>query len=322
MTNRRLYETAETVVYDPVAANRNATRASLHSLGFRNVDGAASLDLLADRLRSKAPDLLIAEVAGSEAETCSLIQSMRQGTLGENPFSIVIMTTWRRDGTIVGQVLNSGADDLVARPVSTANLGERIRLLCERRKGFVVTSDYIGPDRRRDPRGNGTECLEVPNPLKFKGQDTVSEDEAFRLFAEAVQTGKEKINLEKLRRDSVQLCLQWKMLEQRTPGARDFCDILGRIDRITSEMLRRAVAANQDNVVEWCESLTESAKAIANILEISRKSGTPGDIKAPLGLLGHAAMALGQMFAPGETTPAQLVELDEIVSRKTKSFAA
>ena len=322
MTNKRLYETAETLVYDPVAANRNATRASLHALGFRNVEGSASLELLAERLRSRSPALLIAEVAGSEAETCALVQSVRQGTLGENPFVVVIMTTWRRDGTIVGQVLNSGADDLVARPVSTANLSDRIRLLAERRKGFVVTSDYIGPDRRRDPRGNGSECLEIPNPLKFKGNDSVTEEETIKRLAEAVHSGKEKINLEKLRRDSVQLCLQWKMLDQRTPNARDFGEILARIEHIASEMLRRAVAANQEGVVEWCDSLAESTKTIAQLMELAKKSGTLGDYKAPLGLLGHAAMALGQMFAPGETAPAQLVELDQIVSRKTKSYAA
>src|SRR5258707_1107960 len=95
------------------------------------------------RLRNRAPDLLLGEVAGSENETCALVQSIRQGTLADNPFMVIIVTTWRRDGTIVGQVLNSGADDLVARPVSTTSLGERIRLLVERRKGFVVTMDYI-----------------------------------------------------------------------------------------------------------------------------------------------------------------------------------
>jgi len=137
-----------------------------------------------------------------------------------------------------------------------------------------------------------------------------------------VHSGKKKINLEKLRRDSVQLCLQWKMLDQRTPAARDFAEILTRIERIGSEMLRRAVAANQESVVEWCESLAESAKTIGQLVELSRKSGTADDYRAPLGLLGHAAMALGQMFAPGEVMPSQLVELDRIVTNKTKFAAA
>src|SRR6516164_10733245 len=151
---KRPYETADTLVYDPVASNRNATRASLHSLGFRRVDLAASLDILLDRLRTSTPDLLLLEVAGAENEVCQLVQSVRQGRVGANPFILVMATTWRRDGTIVNQVVNSGADDLVARPISTSLLGERIRSLVERRKPFVITSDYIGPDRRRDPGRN------------------------------------------------------------------------------------------------------------------------------------------------------------------------
>src|SRR6185437_15078655 len=141
MASKRLYETAETLVYDPVASNRNASRASLHSIGFRKVELAASLEILHERLRVRAPDLLLAEVAGSENEVCALVQAVRRGTVGDNPFIVIVVTTWRRDGTIVGQVVNSGADDLIARPVSTTILGERIKALIERRKGFVITSD-------------------------------------------------------------------------------------------------------------------------------------------------------------------------------------
>jgi PleD family two-component response regulator len=73
-----------------------------------------SLDMLADCLNEKSPDLMFAEVSGAETEVCNLIQTVRQGLLGKNPFIVAIVTTWRRDGTIVSKVLNSGADDLVA----------------------------------------------------------------------------------------------------------------------------------------------------------------------------------------------------------------
>ncbi len=149
----RPYDTAETLVYDPIASNRNATRASLHSLGFRKVDLAASLEILHERLRVSSPDLLLCEVAGAEIEVCQVVQSIRQGRIGSNPFILVMVTTWRRDGSIVSQVVNSGADDLVARPISTALLGERIKAQVERRKPFVVTSDYIGPDPTRSRSG-------------------------------------------------------------------------------------------------------------------------------------------------------------------------
>ncbi len=40
---RLSYETAETLVYDPVPANRTATRAVLFTLGFRNIETVATV---------------------------------------------------------------------------------------------------------------------------------------------------------------------------------------------------------------------------------------------------------------------------------------
>src|SRR3954468_22476704 len=119
MITRRFFESAELLIYDPVAANRNATRASLHSLGFRKVEGAPTLEALSSRLRSVPPDLLVAEISGGEHGICSLIQSVRRGELGDNPFIVILATTWRRDGSLITQAVNSGSDDLVARPIST-----------------------------------------------------------------------------------------------------------------------------------------------------------------------------------------------------------
>jgi response regulator RpfG family c-di-GMP phosphodiesterase len=324
MTAKRFYESARVLVYDPVSSNRNATRASLLSLGYRNVESLPDIDMLTYRLRKDAPDLLVAEVAGAESETCALIQAIRQGRLGENPFVLVVVTTWRRDGSIIGQVLNSGADDLVARPVSTTALGERVRLLCERRKGFVVTSDYIGPDRRRDGRvGPQAECLEAPNPLKLKSLEHLSEDEIVRQMAESVQQGKEKLNLQKVRRDAVQLCVQWRMLEQRAPGAHDFCEILPRIARLADEMKRRALIAKHEAAQEWCQSILQSIHGLTELGEHEAQSEPRAEYRPLLKLLGHASLTLGQMFAAADVEPARLVELDRIVAeRRGRSVAA
>ncbi|HXJ01709.1 MAG TPA: hypothetical protein VNH44_10830 [Micropepsaceae bacterium] len=324
MIGKRLYETARVLVYDPVAPNRNGTRASLFSLGYRNVETVPALDLLTTRLQKDSPDLLLAEVAGAEVETCALVQAIRQGRLGHNPFIVVVVTTWRRDGSIIGQVLNSGADDLVARPVSATALGERIRLLIERRKGFVVTSDYIGPDRRRNTRAAepGVECMETPNPLKLRTLDHLSEEEIAREITESVQKGKETLNLEKLRRDAVQLCLQWRMLEQRHPGARDFCEILPRIGRLVAEMKRRVVLTKQDAAQEWCDSIIQSIQNLTALGERDSQSEFAPDYRSLLKLLGHASLTLGHMFAAAEVEPARLVELDRIVAVRTARSAA
>jgi response regulator RpfG family c-di-GMP phosphodiesterase len=313
MQMNRLHETASTLVYDPVGPNRIATRASLHSVGFRRVELAPTLDVLRDRLKLRWPDLLLVEVAGSENEVCELVQQVRQGTLGDNPFIVIIVTTWRRDGSIVGQVLNSGADDLIARPVSAHMLGERVKAFAERRKKFVVTMDYIGPDRRREPRGKGAECVDVPNPLNIRSTPNLSEESGDRQIAAAIRRGKESLDIQKTRRDAVQLCLQWRMLEQRVPGARDFREILPRINRLAFGIKQRVGDAEAR---EYCNAVGQSVDGLIVLVDKAARDGSAIDCRPALHGLGQAAMALGRMFAPDEVEPGRLVELDMIMASR------
>jgi DNA-binding response OmpR family regulator len=297
----RSYESAGVLIYDPVASNRNVTRASLHSLGFRNVELAPTVEILAKQLKEHAPDLLLAEVTGTETEICQFVQAVRQGEYGGNPFMVIIVTTWRRDGTIVSKVINSGADDLVARPLSTSMLGERINLQIDRRKGFVVTSDYIGPDRRRDPSRPGGETIEVPNSLRVRTMGDYQEDEAERRIVYAIEQGKEIVNAQKIRRDSILLCTQWRVLEQRPQGTRDFFDTVARFGRIALGIRRRLIEGDRSSADGLCATIGNAAEAI----QIARDGGIAGtdltvDYTANLEQLGMAAIGLGRIFAPGE----------------------
>src|SRR5215475_160298 len=101
--NVRPYETARVLVFDPVTSNRNATRTSLYSLGFRKVDLAPSMETLTRQIQETNPDLVLLEVTGAETEICEFTQSIRQGEVGNNPFVVIIVTTWRRDGTVVSK---------------------------------------------------------------------------------------------------------------------------------------------------------------------------------------------------------------------------
>jgi DNA-binding response OmpR family regulator len=305
-----LYQSAGTLVFDPVASNRNATRASLHSLGFRRVDLAPTIEILTKHLSESSPDLLLAEVTGCETEICQFVQSLRQGEIGSNPFMVVIVTTWRRDGTVVSKVINSGADDLVARPISTSMLGDRIKLQIERRKGFVVTSDYIGPDRRRDQSRNGVECVDVPNSLRVRALDGLSEEEADRRVMYAVEQGKQLLNTQKIRRDAVQLCVQWRVLEQRGQGTRDFFDTVMRLGRITAQIQRRLPYGNRDGAGDLCGVIASSVDAINTMKDDAGTDGTDLalDYQPNLYQLGQAAMRLGKIFAPGEADGPNIAE--------------
>jgi DNA-binding response OmpR family regulator len=321
---RPVYEQAEALIFDPVAAHRSATRAALQIMGFRKIEVAGTIEALNTALRETSPDLLLCEIAGAEAELCDLIQGVRQGLHGRNPFLVVMVTTWKSDGNVVRFALNSGADDLLARPSSEAQLTERIRALTERRKDFVVTADYIGPDRRRDTSRNGTECIAVPNALKLRTMPGQSSEQAEKKIASAIKEAQGVVGFQKMRRNAFQLCVQWRMLEQRRPGGHDFTEVLGRIDLLNGDIQRRAEGTEHAAACQTCVSLSESIQAIRKMVEAAKAGGDASiiDLGPPLHLLGQAALALGKAFAPGEIQPGKLVELDALVARIDSRRAA
>ncbi len=318
MTAKLSFESAEALLYDPVAANGETARAALYAIGFRKIDVVGTLDLLAEHLRQHTPDLVLGEVSGAETELCKLIQSLRQGVTGNNPFTVVMLTTWRREGALINQVINSGADDLLARPFSVSLLTDRLRVHVEQRKGFVVTCDYVGPDRRRDPRPEDkNELMEVPNSLRMKAHNGSAYGETERNIAEAVAKAKEAVSAKKMRRDAFQLCLQWRMIERRHPNPRDLSDMLERMSALASEVKLRAAGTQHELAAKWCESVIDCSEAIGTMLQYSG-DGDPSHAPtlAPMmHLLGHAALTLGAMFTSDTGEPDLMAELDAIAAR-------
>src|SRR5882724_10452957 len=163
------FDSVDVLIYDPVPANRTATRATMYALGFRKTETVSSLEAFVEAVQKSPPDIALCEAQGAADELCATIQQMRQGGAGYNPFIVIIVTAWEKNTALINKVVSSGADDLLLRPFSTALLGQRIEGHIERRKGFVVTTEYVGPDRRRDTvRASNIELFEPPNSLKMK----------------------------------------------------------------------------------------------------------------------------------------------------------
>src|SRR6201992_2553335 len=129
--SRLSYDSVEALIYDPVPANRTATRAALYALGFRRTETVPTLEAFVESMQKTPPDIA----------RCEVIQQMRQGASTHNPFVVIIVTAWEKNTALISKVVSSGADDLLLRPFSTALLGARIETHIERSKGFVITTD-------------------------------------------------------------------------------------------------------------------------------------------------------------------------------------
>ncbi len=302
---RLSYDSVETLVYDPVSANRAATRAALYNLGFRHIETAANLEGFEESVKRRPPDLALCEAQGSDAELCRAIQSLRQGITGYNPFIVIIVTAWENNGALVTRVVNSGADDLLLRPFSTAVLGARIKTHVERRKGFVITSDYVGPDRRKDnSRPSNVELFDPPNSLKMKAQDRLSSEEAAARLEAQLKLAKEKLNSEKLRREAFQICVLWRLMQAEIPGTGKFDVDLGKLEEVTKSVARRCLGTQFEPAIDWCQSILAALEGL----------GAGVDRNASMHLLGHGALSLHQVFVPDKNASETLAEIDATVT--------
>ena len=115
------------------------------------------------------PDLLIADATSPETETFRLVQSVRHSVIGGNPFIGIIVTAFHPTKMLLAKVTNCGADALLVKPVAFRQIQDRINALIDQPRNFVVTADFVGPDRRKSPReGSPIPLLEVPNTLRMK----------------------------------------------------------------------------------------------------------------------------------------------------------
>lgn len=302
---RLLYDTAEALIYDPVSANRMATRSALYALGFRKIETVATPSAFDEQLRRRPPDIAICEVQGTDAEICDIVQALRQGTAAFNPFIVIIATAWEKSAALIGRVVDSGADDLLLRPFSTALLSSRIEAHIQRRKGFVVTTDYVGPDRRKgESRPSDVELFEPPNSLRMKAKDRLTPEQVAQRLEVELNAARDVLNAEKLRRDAFQVCIQWRLFQTLQPGTAAYEKSLAKISATVKDIAKRCRDNDLDQASGWCDSILAAVEGL--------RVGV--DRGASMHLLGHAAVSLNLLFQPDKTAEQALAGIDATIA--------
>lgn len=190
-------------------------------------------------LATTMPDLVIVEADTPNGEGFRFIHALRHAGAATNPFVAAIATTWQATSPFMVRFAGSGADDILLKPFSAKHVQDRVENLVHQRKGFVVTSDYIGPDRRRAPReGQQIPLVDVPNTLRMKAlgmfdRATIQDRIASALLA---------VNEQKVVRQGFQVAF---LMQFALPGLaleppeRMAVDHILRIPHVVEDMLRR-----------------------------------------------------------------------------------
>lgn len=282
-----------TILFDPVHPNRHATRNALFSLGFRELEAATTIADLRKSLEGGTYDICFVEVTADEAEVCRFIHDLRHGKAGANPFMITMATTWRQSGDLVRKVIASGADDLLIRPLSAGVLKLRLQLQIENRKRFVVTSNYIGPDRRRTTgREVDENLIDVPNSLRTKVKDGNLSGPDSAVIAEARQRV-ERLRLEK---NAFYIATACQMLQDHIAAPQERYDLeseLNGLVQVTDDLKERTAAGDFAVVAPICGEIGATVAELNKILRANARS--PGATEPISHLMQRAISVIGTL---------------------------
>lgn len=250
-------ESALTVVYDPVRPNLRTTRSALNGAGFRRVEGQNDVPEFMRRLNEPDIALILLEVVGAEMDVPALIQAIRRGECGANPFVPIIATTWSGVTDTIAELMNAGADDVLLRPFSVANLMDRVHSLVHARKDFVITSDYIGPDRGK--LGSGVMMpgqFKPPNPLRSRALSGDNLD--LMVEAEALADAKRKLGRDRVARLARRVAMAAEVTIQAA-GNSNTRAYVNDMMVTCSELIRAARSAEADEIDDLASVLERTA---------------------------------------------------------------
>lgn len=302
------YARASVLLFDPVHVNQRTTRYALFEIGFRQIECVSNLKDFKEALGEMNPTLIVAESSATETDIFKFVRAVRRSELGDNPFAVMLLTTWSRDTTHIRKAIECGADDVIVRPFSTMFAEERIRTLIRNRKDFVVTSDYIGPDRRKDAqRDSDAQSLQVPNFLKAVVE---GDTQAIAEGAKWVKAARDTVNAERIRRVAMRAVVAVEL--QLAP--RETTDVAPKLDfkdlmRTARELKAQLVAAKREEAAEVAEALIEQITSLAK----------SGDLQpASLQLIKELAMGAYAAYANGDSLERSKNEIGRTVSNLRK----
>jgi len=253
------------MLVEPDTQLRNNLRQALMGAEFRNVHDYGSIEKMKDIFECDPPDLLLIDAHTPGGDACELIRGVRFNQSGNNPFMSILLTVWQSQIDDIEKLVNSGADHIVLKPVAPMMIFKRIEALIERRKPFVATSSYIGPDRRRDSReGSDIPQFHVPNTLKLKAANRKLDTGSLQ---KAIDRALSSMNDEMVVRLAFQLSFQAERLAPLAEtGSREAPFALKDLKWALMEFLRRIDDNSNRQIVKLAKTLDDVSNRIGRSL--------------------------------------------------------
>ena len=301
MVQNKKFQEARVLLFDTEPTNLRVTRAALFEIGFREIESVQEFKSFSKHISHGDYDLIIAEVHNAGGGVADLMKKLRTGDIGVNPFVVAITTSWDRKVESVRQLVDAGVDDLLLRPFSTRDLASRVHAAVTARKGFVVTGDYVGPDRRGVAGGDASaELFHPPNTLKssVNGEQDVS-----NTHMDAINAARQKMSRERIRTLAMRIIVAVELkLDDPETGAGINPE---EVDGLARELRRRLRGRGAPDAVELASALVEiTTEALEH----------QGETEQRLRLIKELALGTFTAYADGESLERSTGEVDRTVN--------
>lgn len=147
-------ESVSALVLDDNAHMRGLVRVILTSFGMRRIEEAQDAHEALGILAGGDLDIAFVDLKLGAIDGLAFCRHIRSHPESPNPYLPLVMITAYSERSRVLEAINAGVDEFLVKPVRAVDVANRINAVIERRRPFIQTGGYFGPDRRRrqDPR--------------------------------------------------------------------------------------------------------------------------------------------------------------------------
>jgi len=137
------------MVLDDHRNMRMLWRGMLLGFGIRNVIEAGSARDALEQLQQTDVDAIIVDHHLGDMTGSEFVEVLRKGSDSPAPHVPIIACTADTRRVTIRLMIDAGADEILAKPVSSQQAWDKLVTVVNNRRNFVRCGEFFGPDRRR-----------------------------------------------------------------------------------------------------------------------------------------------------------------------------
>ena len=177
------FSALKVLVVDDNVHMHQILRSILGAMRITDVMFAVDVKSAAEEMAHFRPDIIVTDVMVGDQEGLDLIEKVRKGEVGFDPYVPVIALTGYTERRMITRARDVGVHEVLAKPVSIEMLYQRLVNITTKPRPFIKSEGYFGPCRRRQVKafqgrekrgqdggqeGGGEEELAIPEVSDFE----------------------------------------------------------------------------------------------------------------------------------------------------------